>query len=165
MNILMAFNSEYCKPAMVTIYSLLCNHDCEVVFYIIYSRLTEAEKDRISEITMAEGHGRCVFLQVVESTYADLPTLEWISPETYYRLLAQKLLPESVDRILWLDADVVICGDITEFYHQDLEGNLLAACSVMDEESYHASLNQLTLPPDARYFNAGVLLYDLEAQR
>lgn len=165
MNILMAFNSEYCKPAMVTMHSLLCNHDCEVVFYIIYSRLTEAEKDRISEITMAEGHGRCVFLQVVESTYADLPTLEWISPETYYRLLAQKLLPESVDRILWLDADVVICGDITEFYHQDLEGNLLAACSVMDEESYYAFLNQLTLPPDARYFNAGVLLYDLEAQR
>ena len=114
MNILMAFNSEYCKPAMVTMHSLLCNHDCEVVFYIIYSRLTEAEKDRISEITMAEGHGRCVFLQVVESTYADLPTLEWISPETYYRLLAQKLLPESVDRILWLGADVVICGGITE---------------------------------------------------
>ena len=53
MNILMAFNSEYCKPAMVTMYSLLCNHDCEVVFYIMYSRLTEAEKDRISEITMA----------------------------------------------------------------------------------------------------------------
>ena len=165
MNILMAFNSEYCKPAMVTMYSLLCNHDCEVVFYIIYSQLTEEEKDRISEITMAEGRGKCVFLPVAESTYADLPTLEWISPETYYRLLAQKLLPESVDRILWLDADVVICGDITEFYHQDLDGNLLAACSAVDEEGYHASFNQLTLPPDARYFNAGVLLYDLEAQR
>ena len=163
MNILMAFNSEYCKPAMVTMYSLLCNHDCEVVFYIIYSRLTEEEKDRISEITMAEGRGKCVFLPVAESTYADLPTLEWISPETYYRLLAQKLLPESVDRILWLDADVVICGDITEFYHQDLDGNLLAVCSAVDEGSYRASLNQLTLPPDARYFNAGVLLYDLEA--
>ena len=165
MNILMAFESEYRKPAMVTMYSLLCNNDRDITFYIIYSRLTKEERLLLTELAESTGHGSCVFLPVPEEAYRDLPTFFWISAETYYRLMAQKLLPESVDRILWLDADIVVCGDITEFYDQDFEGNLLVACSVWEEGVVRAQLNQLTLPPDARYFNAGVLLYNMTAQR
>ena len=50
------------------------------------------------------------------------------SIEIYYRVLAQFLLPQTVDRIMWLDADIVICGTISDFYHQDFEGALVTAC-------------------------------------
>lgn len=161
----MAFNSNYYKPAMVTMHSVLCNNPCEVVFYIIYSSLSAAEKERLQELAAASGHGRVEFLEVPEGTFGDLPTLSWISTETYYRLMAQKLLPESVERILWLDADMIVLQNIEAFYHQDMEGMLLVACSYGKEGAYHESYRQLTLPADTRYFNAGMLLYDMKAQR
>lgn len=165
MNILMAFDSNYCKPAMVTMQSVLCNNPCEIRFYIIYSSLLPTEKERLQEFVAGSGHGTVEFLEVPAELFAELPTLRWISKETYYRLMAQKLLPESVERILWLDADMIVLQNIEEFYHQDMEGMLLVACSYREEGSYEESLRQLTLPADTRYFNAGMLLYDMKAQR
>ena len=34
--------------------------------------------------------------------------------------MTQEVLPESVDRVLWLDADIIINKCLKEFYYQDL---------------------------------------------
>ena len=39
----------------------------------------------------------------------------------YFRIFAHVLLPESIDRILYLDADIIVKNDITSFYAQDFE--------------------------------------------
>lgn len=169
MNILLSFNSNYFLPALVLLRSLLMNNRwCEnITVYVLYLELTEEEIRRFSDAAREFGNGQAVFVRVPEDAFADAPLhLKWISRETYYRLLAQELLPESVERILYLDVDMIVCGSLEEFYWQDFEGNLLVACC-----SYRAFtpvpevLRQLTLPDDCIYFNAGVLLYDLKGQR
>ena len=100
-------------------------------------------------------------------TFQDAPLhLKWISRETYYRLLAQEMLPESVERVLYLDVDMIVMGSLEEFYHQDFEGKLLVACNRYGLGGVDPKrLEQLTLPRDTIYFNAGTLLYDLAGQR
>ena len=51
-------------------------------------------------------------------------------PELYYRLLAPYLLPEEMERILYLDADIIINGSLREFYQQSIDGAY--AAFVMD---------------------------------
>lgn len=169
MNILLAFNSHYFLPALVLLRSLLINNQwCpEIVIYVMYLDLKEEEIQRFSRSAREWGNARVEFIRVPEDAFADAPLhLKWISRETYYRLLAQEMLPQSVKRLLYLDVDMIVMGSLEEFYHQDLEDNLLVACcSYSSFKPVPEVLRQLTLPDDCIYFNAGVLLYDLEGQR
>lgn len=169
MNILLAFNSNYFMPALVLLKSLLANNQwcSEIVIYVMYLDLKEDEIRRFSQSTKAWGCARAEFIRVPEDAFVDAPLhFPWISRETYYRLLAQELLPQSVTRILYLDVDMIVMGSLEAFYNQDFGDNLLVACcSHVAFKPNAKALRELTLPEDTIYFNAGVLLYDLEGQR
>jgi lipopolysaccharide biosynthesis glycosyltransferase len=68
---------------------------------------------------------------------------------------------------LWLDADLIITGDILPFYHTDFEGNFAVACSYGEpmRETIRNNCRSLGLADDKKYFNAGVMLCNLEAWR
>ena len=55
-----------------------------------------------------------------------LPHHGHFRPETYYRLLAPSLLP-NVEKAIYLDSDLVVCGDLAELFDVDVTGHLLAA--------------------------------------
>lgn len=169
MNILLAFNSNYYMPALVLLKSLLVNNQwCrEIRIYVLYSDLKPGEIRRFSQVAEESGIAKAIFLPVGTDTFQDAPLhLKWISRETYYRLLAQEMLPESVERVLYLDVDMIVMGSLEEFYHQDFEGKLLVACNRYGLGGTDPKrLEQLTLPRDTIYFNAGTLLYDLAGQR
>lgn len=169
MNILLAFNSNYYMPALVLLKSLLVNNQwCrEIRIYVLYSDLKPGEIRRFSQVAEESGIAKAIFLPVGTDTFQDAPLhLKWISRETYYRLLAQEMLPESVERVLYLDVDMIVMGSLEEFYHQDFEGKLLVACNRYGLGGVDPKrLEQLTLPRDTIYFNAGTLLYDLAGQR
>ncbi len=169
MNILLAFNSNYYMPALVLLKSLLVNNQwCrEIRIYVLYSDLKPGEIQRFSQVAEESGIAKAIFLPVGTDTFKDAPLhLKWISRETYYRLLAQEMLPESVERVLYLDVDMIVMGSLEEFYHQDFEGKLLVACNRYGLGGTDPKrLEQLTLPRDTIYFNAGTLLYDLAGQR
>ena len=169
MNILLAFNSNYYMPALVLLKSLLVNNQwCgEIRIYVLYSDLKPGEIRRFSQVAEESGIAKAIFLPVGTDTFKDAPLhLKWISRETYYRLLAQEMLPESVERVLYLDVDMIVMGSLEEFYHQDFEGKLLVACNRYGLGGTDPKrLEQLTLARDTIYFNAGALLYDLAGQR
>lgn len=166
MNVLIATNSEYVMPSRVMFHSLLMNNPCPIRLFVFYRELSEAEMDTLRRDAEESGHAEVRFIAVDRKDLTEGPRrLRWISVETYYRLLAQELLPEDVDRVLYLDGDLIVRGSLEEFYHQDLEGKLMAACSCRKEDEELPEGEPDPFPRDLRYFNAGVLLYDLKAQR
>lgn len=167
MNILVATNNNYLLPTMTMLYSLIVHTKEEIIVYVLHSELTEKEKKKIDRLLLESGHARAEYIQISEKEFEGYSTEKWISKETYYRLLAQKLLPEDVERILWLDGDTIVLDDLSDFYHMDLGGKLIAACDLgLEKESNKANaLKRLLLPPDARPFNAGVILYDMRGIR
>lgn len=108
----------------------------------------------------------------VEMTWYDLsehPVLDFsgllhITRATYLRLALPEILPQSQHRVLYLDADMVIDGDIRELWEMDLLGSPVAAAvdPGVDPSTFQADWR---LPVQAPYFNAGVLLIDLKAVR
>ena len=96
-----------------------------------------------------------------------------ISIETYYRFLIQKLLP-FYDKVLYLDSDIVINGDISKLYNTDLQGKLLGAIRDIDflanlnvkhgkRMGYAKNVLKMKNPYD--YFQAGVLVLNTKAMR
>ena len=98
---------------------------------------------------------------------------EHISVETYYRFLVPSVLP-FYDKVLYLDSDLIVEGDVAELYDTDLGDDLLGAVSDID---YLGNLNMndgvrlsytnrvLKMDDPYHYFQAGVLLLNTRAMR
>lgn len=96
----------------------------------------------------------------------DLPIVdERFSVEMYSRILAQFVLPTEVDRILWLDADIVVLKDLYPFYNMDFKGKGMIVCANIDSTSVEERKYKLGLDENNTYFNSGVLLINVEKLR
>lgn len=94
------------------------------------------------------------------------------SPLAYALLMAGSLFPQ-YDRIVYLDADVLLAGDVAELYFSDLRGASVAAAGdglalwSIEKGTMHPHLeymgNYLSSP--LSYCNSGVLVLDLDQMR
>lgn len=84
---------------------------------------------------------------------------------TYNRLFMADLIPASVEKILYLDCDIIIKGSLKKLWNIAIDDNHVIAA--MDEmgcclNDVHQRLN---IPESSGYFNAGVLLVNLDCWR
>lgn len=97
--------------------------------------------------------------------FHDAPVTKRYPQEMYYHLLAPHLLPEHLDRILYLDPDILVINPLRPLWETDLQGNLFAAAAHTGMTDIANIVNRLWLGTDSDYYNSGVLLMDLEAGR
>lgn len=85
--------------------------------------------------------------------------------EIYYRIFAAKVLPASIDKILYLDPDIVIINKIDELYNLNLGDNLFIGATHV--RSFLRKVNQIRLKakPHVPYINTGVILMNLTLLR
>ena len=79
------------------------------------------------------------------------------------RLFMGEMLPEHVDRVLYLDCDTVIVRSIENMWKEPLGGAILGA--VMEPTIYEAVKESIGLEKEDGYYNSGVLLVDLKRWR
>lgn len=165
MNILVTLNSNYINPLRVMLKSLFINNPKEQFnIYIMHSSLTNKELYSIKSMVESEGHSLHI-ISMEGDYFKDAPVVMHYSKEMYYRLLASKFLPAGIDRILYLDPDILIINSIRDLYDTPIDDYLFAA-------AYHdrvsvKSINRIRLRPYdiEAYYNSGVLLFNLKLQR
>lgn len=90
--------------------------------------------------------------------------MDYWSIATYYRLYAAELLPSDVHRILYLDCDIIVQGNLRPLWELDMTNK--AAAGVSDIFEYWGEFQKrLLYPVEAGYFNAGVLLINVDYWR
>ncbi len=103
----------------------------------------------------------------VESIKGRFKNVYHFSVVTYYRLFISSLFPQ-YDKVVYLDCDLVLLGDVSELYHTELGENILAAAPEQFVQSTpefrRYAQKALGVDPDD-YVNAGVLLINLKAFR
>ncbi|MBB6224480.1 glycosyltransferase family 8 protein [Rhizobium leguminosarum] len=90
------------------------------------------------------------------------------SGATLARLYMDLQIPENVERLLYLDADVLAVAPVDELFTRDLRGKALAAVDdyvMAFPEKAGARQRKIGMGEGGRYFNAGVLLFDWSACR
>ena len=166
MNVLVSSNDAYVMPLTVLLQSLFETNTRPITIYFLYSGLSH-ERGEFLERFVAEHDSEIVFLPVGENEFKKLPTKEYISHETYYRLLAAELLPADTDRVLWLDADMVVNGPISALYDEDFGESTVIACphGPAMRSTILEDCSLLGIAHPEQYFNAGVMLCNLDAWR
>ncbi len=165
MNLLVTLNSNYILPLTALLRSLMkSNPDREFVIYVAHSSLTEEDFEKINANVDLSRTKICPIV-ISNEMMAEAPVLKRISKETYYRLLAHEYLPESVERVLYIDPDTVVIKPLDEFYNVDFGSNILAGCTHVKGLLRRANLKRLSLPRTVEYLNAGVLMMNLKLMR
>lgn len=93
-----------------------------------------------------------------------LPTAGFTGKGSWYRVFLPELLPD-VDRVLYLDVDLLVLDAITPLREVELEGMYVAAVTNVFEDAHLHRPAELGLSGPDRYFNAGVLLMNLAEMR
>lgn len=166
MNILISVNSEYIDKAQTMLYSVYMHTKERVDIYILNSSLTDSEIQSFSEYLMAKCSMVVHEITIDDNIFDGFP-IGPLSKEAYYRVVAQYYLPQDLERILWLDADIIVMNDITSFYNMPFNGKKMIVCPDRCNNSDYVNKikKKLGLSDDYVYFNSGVLLINLELLR
>lgn len=151
------------------LFSLAENCKEELNVFCLHSDLSQKEIDDFSKFIAQRCHGVLNAINMGEKYSNMRITLKHLSFEAYFRLDAVYLLPESIERFLYLDCDITVSGDISEFYHQSFDDKLIVACPDvgLSGEDYLNKLKarDFNFENGHIYFNSGVILFNAEKIR
>lgn len=167
MNILLTLDQNYLLPLRVLLTSLFVNNPGETFdIYVVSDGFTPEDHESIASLcTRHQAHYHP--LTADERWFDGAPTLRYYSRAMYYRLLAARILPESLDRILYLDPDMLVIGRVKPLYETDMGENLYAACIHRGLVDLSTPVNKIRLSTydTEGYFNSGMLLMNLSRIR
>lgn len=160
-NIVLATDNNYVQHCAVTIASILKNNS-NVSIYVLTEDLSEYNK-KILYDEVARFRSELHFVHIEKEIIDSLPMpshafLSHISRATYYRLLLPNIISSDVDKVLYLDCDLVVNTSIYDLWGVDLECYALAACKQIGGLR---DACRLGIPQRYGYFNAGVLLINI----
>ena len=165
-NILCATDDKYAPYCGVMLTSFLENHKAfhTEVYIIVKNRLKEEK--RLKRLEQRYD----VKVNIVEFPFSDITSSfpivnrHW-TIETYYRLFASELLPKDIDRVLYLDCDIIVDGDVSDIYFSDLDGISAFVAYDIPERMTQSHCVRLGYPKEYGYFNAGMMMLNLNFWR
>lgn len=165
-NIAFCINDNYVEQLIVVLWSIMKNLTTgrDVNVWIVSSDMSDASKNYLRKLRLGFKNLHLNFLDIDAKELTQLPrTIDYISAETYYRYLLPNLLP-NIDKILYMDADIIVNGDISSLYDTDISKYYMAGGYdlYIDDIKYKSKIG---FEQDELYVNAGVLLMNLKQMR
>ena len=167
-NIVLATDDNYVQHCSVVIASVIKNNDA-VNFYILTEGISSYNKELL--LRQVEKNGSTITFCVVDSNLVNhlpMPKAggDHISLATYYRLFIDKLLPDTIDTVLYLDCDIVVRGSLVPLFNILMDDYALGAVyQSIRGRNNEDDFERLGIPREEGYFNAGVLLINLKYWR
>lgn len=173
LQIVTAADGNYTVPVTVMLYSLLENlkKATPIEVTVLTNDLPVSARKQLKNLVRAYENAAIGFVPVDADHFERLGTqTAYISTTTYLRFAVPDLLPIYIEKALYLDADMIILKDISPLWDIDLEGCGVGAVPDRSEDiwvEYWSALccRRLQVDPDIPYFNAGLLLMNLDVWR
>ena len=163
LNFAFCVNDGYIHYICVTIKSIIENHrGIQKNIYVLSDEVSEQSRRLLAE-TVADDSFTHLEVIIVDDTPLRGLKDTW-SIYTWYRVLLPKYLPDDVHLVLYLDADVVVAGNLQDLFNMDMHGRAVAGC--IDPESFNQeTLQRCDFSMAQKYICAGVLLMNLDYWR
>ncbi len=165
-----ATDDNYVPFLTVAIASLLDNSSKENFYkiYVLTSHLTEENMNSILKQTTENSSIDFVQLSKELDKVQDMFHLrDYYSKETYYRIFIPNLFPQ-YEKVLYLDCDITVLGDVTELYNTQIHGYYVGAVQEEVMQTFEVFGNYVEKADGINrknYFNAGILLINCRRWR
>ena len=160
--------APYCGVMLTSVFEN--NKDREITAYILVDK-PFSEGNQLKMQQLAQRYGQRIEYCLVDRNIFQKYPLRGFGAEngqwsivTYYRLLAEDILPKMIDSALYLDCDMIVDGEIGHLFDMDWTD---IAVGVAPDQSYNLKefYERLQYDEAKGYFNAGMVFINLEYWR
>ena len=166
-NIVSSSNDLYCNYLIAMINSAIHNTpDTIINLVILMADLSEVNQKLITKTFSKETNLKIKFIKIDKEQFKNviLKTYASSSYEAYARLLLPELLSD-LDKILYLDADMIVLNNLNLLFETNMKGYPLAAVNDINNNSIKIFEFLFKIKKAKSYFNSGALLMDLNQLR
>ncbi len=168
--IFFACDDKFVKFTIVSLYSIKKNasRNYNYKIYVLHMGITEGMMNRLYEL--ADENFEIIFRDVGEylvSIAEKFPLRDYYSKTTYYRLFIADMY-QQYDKVIYIDSDTIVQGDISELYNTDIGDCYVGACheQVMVQTPEFGEYVERVIGVNRNcYFNAGLLLINCDEFR
>ena len=165
-NVIYQFNEKYVPYAGVSITSLLINNEdaSAINIYVLGEGLSDASKDILSK--SVSKYGRNIAFPDTKNLLERFQEMGMIpyrgAYSVYLRMFFSEFMGSDVKRVLYLDADTIVGGDLLPLMNYDLEGKSIGMVLESITDDYKIMIG---MGRDSEYYNSGVILFDADKWR
>lgn len=165
MNVAYSTSDLYSELAATSIASLLenCKDVNEINVFVIDIGISE--KHRQDLLDLATAYGRHLeFLEdlnVEDIAHTKINVGRW-HISTFSRLFLLHVLPEDLNKVIYIDCDMIIRHSLKELWEMDMEGTWCMSADDCRGKMYRKDIG---IPMDSIYTNNGLMVIDLDAWR
>lgn len=161
-HICFASDDGYAPHLCVAIFSLLQNLDKNFFanIFVLDGGISNKNKEKIITSLKKFSNFELLFVSFDVNQYQNFPSIIWLA--TYYRLEIAKKFPE-ISRMLYIDSDVVVTGDISSIFSYNIDEYYFWAISEITLRAYYK--DRLWLSEKSKFFNSWVLFLNLNKIR
>lgn len=171
-NVIYITDENYLMPTCVSIISLKATRSKESHYhvYVLTENILVGEKNNL--LSIAEDNFKIEILEYRIEEYRELAKIclakdMYVTSSAIYKFDIAYIL-KKVDKVLYLDSDIIVNKDLAELFATDLSENYVAAVDEMDDRQTENSVSKLAERIgllNQRYFNSGVMLLNLHQMR
>jgi len=158
-----AFDQNYLTPFYVLITSIFHNNKSNTFhIHTIVTGITDTEREEIRQF-VHNNKSEVSFYDIadIDLTGLVIPANSHFTIAAYYRLFFAALVPPAVEKLLYLDTDIVVVGNLADLYATEFNEQVAAAVPELNTPvKTHPRLGILE---EGAYFNSGVLLINMAA--
>ena len=168
MNILLCTDDLYAMPTGVLMHSI-GEHDQNVNYYVLVDdAFSEDNRQKLTDIANRYS-SKITFFTITQEQTANMPVMredqpKYVTKSAYNRLFAASKLPKEVEKIIYLDGDIVVRKSLLPLWETDIDGYAVGVVNDMDELK-HIESRRLPYDMNDGYFNSGVLLINVKYWR
>ena len=162
-HIALCVNDGYIPYACVTIKSIIENHKNEVVnIHLLSDYISDKMRNRLDEV-VKDSVSTNLHIHIVNDESLRGLKDTW-SIYAWYRIFLPQVLSNDIHRILYLDADTIVVGNLKELFTLNMDGIAIAGC--IDPVSFNnQTFTRCGYESSKGYICTGVLLMNLDYWR
>jgi lipopolysaccharide biosynthesis glycosyltransferase len=167
-SIVCAADDNYAMPLAVMLRSAIDNLDPKACLdiYVLDGGIREVSKQLVKQSLDDVCCYKIKWLQLPQSSYDWAVPIEHLSKAAYLRLMIADLLPKDLEKVIYLDCDIIVQSDLVNLWNIDIKSFSVAAVQsagipFVSSPRGVSRYSELGIPEDSKYFNSGVLLINL----
>lgn len=165
-------DENYAMPLTVVVYSAIANlkdPQQKIDLFVLDGGIEPATKAKVAK-SLDRDRVTIHWVKPDPKLFANLPVSRYLTIAAYYRLLIPEVVPQNFDKVIYLDCDMIVRGDLSQLWQIEMGDNYVLA--VQDDNQPYISMaaglsnyRELGLHPHHKFFNSGLLVINLAKWR
>ena len=166
-HIVLITDENYAMPALVAIYSMKVNKNpvSRYCVHVVCDQVSSEMRDKYA--SLASGDFNIDIIQAVRKSYFDQVERQIlrVTSTAFFKFELPHML-KKLERVLYIDDDVLVQQDLTALYQTDIDGCYAAAVKdITPMLNYRPPILEKLKSNNKNYFNSGMMLLNLQLMR